>query len=87
MTATFSEALTAEIRAEMARQNIRNPALATLSGINRTEIWRKVNDRRLLDSAEMKQIADGLGISLAELTARAEAALAAKNTPKEGEEQ
>lgn len=85
MAATFSEALTAEIRAEMARQNIRNPTLATLSGINRTEIWRKVNNHRLLDSAEMKQIADGLGISLAELTARAEAALAAST--KEGEEQ
>lgn len=79
--------ITEEIRAELARQKRTLRDLSKASGISYDSVLRKINHHsRSLSLDEFIAIADALNIPASELTARAEAALAASNS-KEGGDQ
>jgi DNA-binding helix-turn-helix protein len=73
--------ITEEIRAELARQKRTLRDLSKASGISYDSVLRKINHHsRSLSLDEFIAIADALNIPASELTARAEAALAAAKT-------
>ena len=63
-----------EIRAEMARQKIKASDLENLSGLNRMNIYRKIQrEDRALTIDEAYKASEALGVPLSEIIRRAEA--------------
>lgn len=73
-TTTLNAATAAEIRAEQARQQLSNRQLASLAGLEQSNVARKVKGRRPITVDELASISAGLGLKAADLIARAEAA-------------
>lgn len=70
-------AVSAEIRAEMARQHITVVSLAKAIGVRRATLSTHLNAGSLITFSLVSQAARELGVSVAELTGRAEARIAA----------
>jgi len=66
-----SEALAAEIRAEVARQRRTTTDLATEIGMSGAALGRRLRGEHPFDVTELEQIARALGISVTDLWARA----------------
>lgn len=64
---TFAEYISGEIKAEMARQGITQRELADRLGWGQTTVSRKLLGSRPLEVNDVEQMADALGVSIAEL--------------------
>lgn len=69
---TPAKAVTAEIRAEMARQNMPIGKLSQLSGINRVTLSRKLNDARDISIDELFAVSSVVMVGASEFIGRAE---------------
>lgn len=63
--------LVAEVRAEMARQATTATRLSQASGIGQSSLSRKLSGASPFTLGEVLSVCDALGITLAELAARA----------------
>lgn len=70
----YSQRLSREIRACMARQEMSQQALAEAIGVSRTTLGQKLAGRTEFTVGEVDAIAQQFGISVSELLDRAEAA-------------
>lgn len=70
-TRTWNEAVAAEIRAEQARQQISNRRLATLAGLEQSNVARKVRAARDITVDEFAAMSTALGVAPVEMLARA----------------
>lgn len=70
-TRTWNEAVAAEIRAEQARQQISNRKLATLAGLEQSNVARKVRASRDITVDEFAAMSTALGVAPVEMLARA----------------
>jgi hypothetical protein len=64
---TWSEAVAATVRAELARRKMRAGGLATVLGLGRTATYDRVNGVVPFDTRELLLIASHLGMSVEEL--------------------
>lgn len=69
----IGDAIAAEVRAELARQQIGISELAQRVGMARTTLSRKINQTGAFTPAELSHIGHELGTSAADLMRRAEA--------------
>jgi transcriptional regulator with XRE-family HTH domain len=67
-------AIAAEIRAELARQNLTYAALAKAIGMSPSTLGRRLEGLRPFYLEELEAIAQFLGLKLSEFTARTDAA-------------
>lgn len=74
---TFSSRLAGEIRAEMARQGIKQSRLVDITGSSPANISRKLRGTSVFTTVELALIASALGTTGSDLLARAEATAAA----------
>lgn len=58
---TYRQAVAAEVRAEMARQQVTNVRLAQITGIPARSLSRRLNGQGLLDVETLSEIASALG--------------------------
>lgn len=70
--ADFASAVTAEIRAELARRKITAQRLAHAVGMSKQTMSRRMTGAAPFDLAEVEAIADFFGMTPSELLARAE---------------
>lgn len=68
-----ADRLAAEVRAEMARQQVNNPRLADATGIPRVTLWRRLRADSDFTVDELMSVAEFLGLSVQELIDRARA--------------
>lgn len=73
----YTAALAAEIRAELARQGHRARDLSRSSGIPESSLSGKLKGERGMSAYDLSLIAQFLGVSMQELSHRAEEALSA----------
>lgn len=64
---TPSEAVAAEIRAELARRRIPQARLAALLGVSQVSVSRRLSGETPFDLNELVKVADFLGIDVADL--------------------
>ncbi len=70
---TWSEAVAASVRAELARQRIRAGSLAPVLGLGRTATYDRVNGDVPFDTRELLLVAEHLGLSVEDLVRDADA--------------
>jgi transcriptional regulator with XRE-family HTH domain len=63
----LSQVVTAEIRAEMARQRLSHKALAERLGWDQSQVTRRLNGHTKLSFDDVVAIADALDISIVQL--------------------
>lgn len=64
---TPSEAVAAEIRAELARRRIRQAKLAALLGISQVSVSRRLSGETPFDINELVKVAEFLGIPVSDI--------------------
>ncbi|RWZ67840.1 hypothetical protein ELQ92_00780 [Labedella populi] len=64
---SWSEAVAATIRAELARRRIRAGTLASVLGLGRTATYDRVNGVVPFDTSELLLVAEHLGMSVEDL--------------------
>lgn len=74
---TTTQALVAEVRAEMARQGVTASKIAEASDISQPSLSRKLTGAREFTLIELLQVCGALGVSLATIARRAETQVAA----------
>ena len=72
MNTPTAAGLTAEVRAEMARQGISAAKVATATNINPATLSRRLNGTSDFTVGEVSRVAQFLGVTLADLLRRAE---------------
>jgi transcriptional regulator with XRE-family HTH domain len=66
MSADLAEHVAAEVRAEMARQGVKQGQVAEALGISRVAAQRRINGEMPWDVAELAQVASFLGKPIAQ---------------------
>lgn len=66
-TSAFREAVAAEVRAEIARQNLTITDVADRAGLARSTLHRKLRGGGAFNVDEIRWIADALDVSLTQL--------------------
>lgn len=75
---TLDEAVSAEVRAEIARTpGVTTTSLAKALGLRRATLASRINGHTPFRSSELHVVATALGITASEITARAEAVVSA----------
>ncbi|RWZ52560.1 hypothetical protein ELQ90_00960 [Labedella phragmitis] len=69
---TWSEAVAATVRAELARRKMRAGSLAAVLGLGRTATYDRVNGTVPFDTRELLLVASHLGVSVEELVRAAD---------------
>ncbi|MET8908353.1 helix-turn-helix transcriptional regulator [Micromonospora sp. NPDC004551] len=66
MAENLTRAVASEIRAEMARREMTQQALAPLIGMSQQALSRRLRGEHPFDTAELERVANALGVPVAE---------------------
>lgn len=64
MSETITASVAAEVRAEMARQNVPQREVGRVLGLSQTGAWRRLSGETPFDVAELAKVAELLGVPM-----------------------